>query len=462
MGDKIQITPRWPVQGSLAWQLLHFNPAPGPRIYQRNAGPVRILHLLSQQPGKTGSGVYLQALVQQAARDGMEQRIIVGVPPDFRHSPSGGLDESCVTCVRFCDPDLPYPVAGMSDVMPYQSTKFSDFTPEMLDTYLYAFAGILRNEVKDFRPQVLHTHHLWLATALTRMLFPDTPLVASCHGTELRQVCLAPDFRQFVLPACSGVDRVMALHENHVAQIMEIYGIDASRIRLIGAGFRDDIFCLPDSGPCYRLQRDMLTIVYAGKLSFAKGVPWLIESAEHVEHPAGKRIRLSIVGSGAGDEAEMIREKALRFKDIVEFLGPKPQEDLASIFQGADVFVLPSFYEGLPLVVLEAIACGCRVVVTDLPGIRHWLPERLIQEGIVEVVPMPELIGPDVPDPSSLPLFVHNLVSAINRQLYRCTAEEPDWENYVMPCIESMNWQGIYKKIRAVYDEVRLPDRQHY
>ncbi len=454
MESRLRITPEWPEQGSLAWQLLNYNRPFCVRRREEDESPIRILHLLSQQPGKTGSGVYLQALVQQCAEDGLDQNIIVGIPSEFSELSIAPIDASCVSCVKFCDADLPYPVAGMSDVMPYQSTKFSDFTNDMLDAYLYAFASILKKNVIKFRPHLIHTHHLWLATALTRLLVPDIPLVTTCHGTELRQLELAPSLGPFVIPACSCVDRVMALHENHMKQIQELYGIDMARVRLIGAGFRNDIFCPPESNTCTRSQKDTLTIVYAGKLSFAKGVPWLIDSAEHLEHPEWKNIRLRIVGSGAGDEAQVIRDRALRFQDIVEFLGPRPQEDLAVILQDADIFVLPSFYEGLPLVVLEAIACGCRVVVTDLPGIRHWLPERLIKNGIVEVVPMPELIGPDVPVPSSLHKFVHDLVTAINRQLARCIDQEPDWNNGVLPCIESMNWQGIYGKIRAVYQEV--------
>lgn len=454
MPSKLNITPDWPVRGSLAWQLQNYQCQSDAMKNTVGNNPMRILHLLSQQPGKTGSGVYLQALVQQGAADGLEQNIIVGIPAEFSGISLGSIDASCITCVKFGDEDLPYPVAGMSDVMPYQSTKFSDFTNDMLDAYLYAFASILKKNVSEFHPHLIHTHHLWLATALTRSLLPAIPVVATCHGTELRQLELVPEMSAFVIPACSRIDRVMALHEHHMMRIHMLYGIDLSRIRLIGAGFRNDIFCLPESRACSRGHKDTLTIVYVGKLSFSKGVPWLIESAEHLEHPDGKNIRLRIVGAGAGDEARIIREKALRFKDRVEFLGPKPQEELAIILQDADVFVLPSFYEGLPLVVLEAIACSCRVVVTKLPGITHWLPERLIEAGIVEVVPMPRLIGPDSPDPSEIPLFTHNLVKAINRQLSRCTIEEPDWEYEVMPCIESMNWQGIYNKIKRVYQEV--------
>jgi len=450
----MQINKYWPVKDSLSWKLLNFKKIKHENKRNKHSSTIKILHLLSQQPGKTGSGVYLQALIKQGALDGLNQKIIVGVPSDSKTPSIEPLDSEHIKCVKFCDPDLPFPVAGMSDVMPYKSTRYSEFTENMLDAYLYAFANIIQREVNEFEPDIIHTHHLWLVTALTRVLYPDIPIVTTCHGTELRQLELAPSLRQFVIPACSHIDRVMALHQNHIERIHSYYGISKNKIVLIGAGYRDDIFCSPKSEICRRDKKDTLTIVYAGKLSFAKGLPWLIETAERFEHPEGKKIILRIVGSGSGEEARIILKKAFRLQDIVEFLGPKPQEELAEIFKQSDVFVLPSFYEGLPLVVLEAIACSCRVVVTELPGIHCWLPEPLIKSGIVELVPLPGLIGPDIPDPDDLPLFMHNLVSAINRQLVRCTENEPAWDKEVIPFIENMNWQGIYKKVKQVYKEV--------
>ena len=47
----------------------------------------------------------------------------------------------------------------------------------------------------------------------------------------------------------------------------------------------------------------------------------------------------------------------------------------------SDVFVLPSFYEGLPLVIIEALACGTYVICTDLPGIRNWIDQNLPDNG---------------------------------------------------------------------------------
>ena len=70
-------------------------------------------------------------------------------------------------------------------------------------------------------------------------------------------------------------------------------------------------------------------------------------------------------------------------------------EDLARVLRSSQVFVLPSFFEGLPRVVLEALACGCRIVVTDLPGIDSWLSPELEENGFVERVKLPRLVRVD-------------------------------------------------------------------
>ncbi|MBC2890665.1 glycosyltransferase, partial [Gordonibacter massiliensis (ex Traore et al. 2017)] len=131
--------------------------------------------------------------------------------------------------------------------------------------------------------------------------------------------------------------------------------------------------------------------------------------------PAGLRLRLA-GGAGAADEYERIRARARARRHPVEFLGKLAQGELARALRRADVFVLPSFYEGLPLVVVEALACGCTVVVTDLPGIRPWLAERIPQAPIVYVEP-PRMLGVDEPDPAALPAFERRLARAVEEAL---------------------------------------------
>ena len=138
--------------------------------------------------------------------------------------------------------------------------------------------------------------------------------------------------------------------------------------------------------------------------------------------------------------------------DNVDFLGALPQAELAAVLQNADVFVLPSFFEGLPLVVVESLACGCRVVMTDLPGVDGWMPAGLCAEGRVDRVPPPRLIGADTPLPADLPEFVARLVEALERQLaasVECRrAAGPDGR------LKPLSWSGVFERMQAEYREL--------
>ena len=91
----------------------------------------RVLHLLSQRPSLTGSGVTLDALVRLAGAAGWDQQAAVGVPAGGLRPLVGGLPADAVHPLTFAAPDgggspaLPFPVPGMSDVMPYRSSRWS-------------------------------------------------------------------------------------------------------------------------------------------------------------------------------------------------------------------------------------------------------------------------------------------------------------------------------------------------
>jgi glycosyltransferase involved in cell wall biosynthesis len=433
-------------EARLSERLRNFSPS---RFHLSSASkrPVRILHLLSQYPGKTGSGIALKAVVGILSERGYIQRVVVGIDSSEPIPEIKPLAPEAVFAVRFGEPPVSFRIPGMSDSMPYASTRFSSFTPDMLERYLAAFESAIQKAVEGFQPDIIHSNHLWLLTALCRTLFPDTPVCVTSHGTELRQMVNASHLSPYVTGSCRWVDLVFALHEENQRKIMEVYGIGPERIRIIGCGFREDLFgsedrCEPAS--C----REELILAYAGKISVPKGVPWLIEAMRLIRPPKGKRVRLLLVGSSSQDAFDSIRSRAAGLENV-DFLGALSQEELAKIFCRSDVFVLPSFFEGLPLVVLESMACGCRIVTTDLPGLDSWMPLGLVEEGFVETVPLPRLIGPDRPDPRDLPEFVEALAQAVNRQLERAAACEsnPDFSRWLAP----LSWKEIVKQIEAGY-----------
>ncbi|MCE8419826.1 glycosyltransferase [Rhodovulum sulfidophilum] len=131
----------------------------------------------------------------------------------------------------------------------------------------------------------------------------------------------------------------------------------------------------PATGPA--TARELL---FVGRLAAVKGVPLLLEAMARLgpEHPGA---RLTLIGDGperARIEAEAAR---LGLGTRVVFAGYRSQEEVAGALARSDLFVLPSFAEGVPVVLMEAMAAGLPVVATRIAGI----PE-LVEDGVSGLV----------------------------------------------------------------------------
>ena len=115
-------------------------------------------------------------------------------------------------------------------------------------------------------------------------------------------------------------------------------------------------------------------ILFVGRLDAIKGVPLLLDAFEAVlaTHPDA---RLTIVGDGP--DRKMLEQRAGKNSDLISFLGYKSQEEVAGLLQEADILVLPSFAEGVPVVLMEAMASRLPVIASRIAGI----PE-LVEDGV--------------------------------------------------------------------------------
>ena len=392
-------------------------------------GIMRILSITAQKPHSTGSGVYLTGLVKGFATLGHEQAVVAGVyKEDEIHFPEG----TRVYPVYYRTESLPFPIAGMSDEMPYESTIYSQMTEDMVDAFRQAFLEKTREAVECFRPDLILCHHLYLLTALVREAFPQYKTAAICHGTGLRQIKKNSLERDYILAHIKELHKVFCLHREQREEISRVYGVPGERLEVIGSGFDDSIFrYMP-----VKKEDGVKRLIYAGKLSEKKGVMSLLRSLVCLEQlqrqweqgemqqrletgqpPEPVKIEVWLAG-GYGNqlEYETIKKLAEQSPYPVKFLGRLDQPQLAKRMNQADVFVLPSFYEGLPLVVIEALACGLQVVCTDLPGVRPWLEEN-IGTCPVKFVPLPAIMNADEPVEQELPQFERRLAEAIGGSL---------------------------------------------
>ncbi len=401
---------------------------------------LKILHLLSQRPDSTGSGIYVQAMIREASACGYDNYLVAGIRSDACND-TDCIEPNKSMFVNFHHADVSFHIPGMSDVMPYESTRFCDLSKEDLREYEKVFSRILQNAVHTFKPDIIHSHHLWIVSSLARQLFPDIPMVTTCHGSDLRQFQNCAHLQKKVLSGCRKIDVVMALSEAQKKDIICLYHLAAERISVAGAGYNDSLFYL-DTKP----DPDPVQLVYAGKLSNAKGVPWFLRALQSIRSPAWQ---LHLLGSGSGEEKKHCLMLAKELGEKVRVYGALPQESLAKIMRHSHILVLPSFYEGLPLVVLEGLASGCRIIATDLPGTKEVIGNS--DTDFITLVRTPRLRFTDQPYREDEYAFEQNLKQAIRQQIYAASRCAQIDLSPIQDKLDSYTWTGIFKKVREAY-----------
>ena len=400
---------------------------------------MRILSVTAQKVDSTGSGVYLTELVKGFAKAGHQQAVICGTTWQDEISLPEGV---AVYPTYYNTEELPFPICGMSDEMPYESTRYCDLTDEMTEQLFGAFRRTIWEAVESFHPDVILCHHLYFLTALVRQMYPEIPVYGQCHGSDLRQ--FKKNFWQHALiySEISRLDGIFALHEEQKQLICQMFGIPEERVTVMGTGYNSDVFHIRGD---IKEQTDpeKIRLIFAGKISEKKGVMSLMRALQYLQQPDRYELYLA-GGAGNAEEFEKIRHLGLVAPCYVEFLGRLPHRRLAEELNASDIFILPSFYEGLPLVLIEAMACGLRAICTDLPGIKPWLNKAIPRNGVLFVRP-PEMRNEDEPVEESLPDFEKRLAAAIQTVMF---SREADQEQ-----VRSVSWDALCNKMCRIWNE---------
>lgn len=160
---------------------------------------------------------------------------------------------------------------------------------------------------------------------------------------------------------------------------LALYFYDKNEFKVICNGIDTDFFC---PGKEDRGEKNCVRILFVSRLIERKGLQYVIPMLKDIQREANKEIRLVVVGDGP--YRSTLEEIAVQSNvtDLIEFAGQKDKADIVKYYQQSDIFILPSKKEGMPNVVLEAMACGLPIVMTPCQG-----SEELIDgNGIVSAI----------------------------------------------------------------------------
>jgi len=126
----------------------------------------------------------------------------------------------------------------------------------------------------------------------------------------------------------------------------------------------------------YYFNESSFVILGIGRFVRMKGFHVLLDAVARLNRSLGIPVHLILVGEGPMRDALVRQASDLGISSILELIDPMEQDKLVMYYQKADLFCLPSYSEGLPCVVVEAMACGKPVVASNVGGIGELVDEQ--------------------------------------------------------------------------------------
>ena len=223
-----------------------------------------------------------------------------------------------------------------------------------------------RQLIKVYQPDVVHAHmiHANIFSRLNRIGCAVPRLICTAHSSNEggKARMLAYRFTNFLSNFNSNVSQEAMQSLIHYGAFSEknlktVYnGIDLNKFKKLTVIKNDK-------------SSDEIKILAVGSFSPPKDYPNLLYAIASLKNKTKQKFNLEIAGDG---ELRPIIEALiteLKLDDIVTLLGKRA--DIADLLNQADIFVLASQHEGLPTVVLEAMACQCYVIATDCGGTKE-------------------------------------------------------------------------------------------
>jgi len=232
-------------------------------------------------------------------------------------------------------------------------------------------AAVLARRFQALRIDRIHAHFAtWPAQyALAVHRWSGLPFTVTAHGSD---VFVGPpsNFPELAEEA----DAIICVSEFNRRYIAETFGVPLERLAVIRCGIRTDVFRPGDaraaspSGP--------LRLLCVARLHEIKGHRYLIEAVAGLRR-GGVNVDLTLVGDGPERESLERQCRDLGLTDAVHVLGFRARDDVLALYRACDVVVLPSLSEGMPIVLMEAMACGKPVVATAVRGVPELVEEKV-------------------------------------------------------------------------------------
>jgi glycosyltransferase involved in cell wall biosynthesis len=245
--------------------------------------------------------------------------------------------------------------------------------------YIYVHGTFVNKLFKSLESQIdiVHIH-----TPLPPLIKTSLPIITTVHTpmlTDNQYIQVSSIYSLFSKISARFVSYPLELKlikasdmittvSNTIAREMKEYGLNPSDISVMYNGVDEKFFY-----PTQKTSKENgKYIMYVGRIDREKGLFDLVECGRYV---CNEMNNVYFILAGNGRDLSRLKQKTKKvgLENKFKFLGQVDKNQLVKLYQNASIFVLPSYHEGLPGVVLEAMSCGLPVITTDVRGNRDLI-----------------------------------------------------------------------------------------
>lgn len=270
------------------------------------------------------------------------------------------------------------------------------FHPFSCYTMYYGVQGIIKKLIHDFKPHILHAHTAtpdgYVGLLLRRKF--RIPLVVSLRGSDVNVYPYRNRLTFFLTSKVIAEANKVTAVSGALKSAAERIARPQNGIEVIYTGCDLERFSFNEADRVTLREKlgipsESPVLIFVGHILKTKGVFELLKAFLIARQMHGD-LHLIVVGDGEDFFALKQKAEAAQLSKWIHFLGARSHDEIPGWLSVADILVLPSWNEGLPNVVVEAMACKRPVIATRVGGIPEAVDDGksgiLIEKGDVEAL----------------------------------------------------------------------------
>ncbi len=237
----------------------------------------------------------------------------------------------------------------------------------LFNLFYFGEAGLFAEKMREWDVDHLH-NHIATSSCTVAMLASEltgTPYSFTLHGPDI-----------FFEPKRWRLDEKIAKARfvsciSHFCRSQAMMFSDPShwqKLHIVHCGVEPERYASMTKAPGQR------SLLFVGRLAAVKGLPVLLDAMRSLSDTG---VTLQVIGDGPDRKALEALSQEYDLTDRVTFLGYRSQSEVSELLANADALVLPSFAEGVPVVLMEAMAAARPVIATQVAGV-----SELVETGI--------------------------------------------------------------------------------